>query len=362
MKPFPARKRNTILVFGTILFICLIPFLILSAMGFKIDLHPEDGGTGTNKGFFASLVSFEKTGGIYVRSDLFGTVVYIDDKEFTDRGILSRNIFAQDLVPGTYEVKIQKEGYRDWVRNVIVSPNKVTETYLFTLPTELVFTEVPQYLDSNGMPTTTAPLAKPLNSSSRSTSTNKLITTNPEYTEVLQLFTGFTVSSSTPKVLSSIRSTGKNAAAKITTGTNGATGTTSSTTANASDVANLEINKVELYGEEISRNLYATSTGSTLKFTWDGGYDQTPYYFCKFEICEDTVELVLPETIKKFYLFPGRDDIVIVELASGIYYADMTGMAAERTEVLYKKPKASVFVREGEVFVKDGTKLLLMTY
>ncbi len=279
-----------------------------------------------------------------MRSDLFGTVAYIDDKEFTDRGILSRNIFVQDLVPGTYSVKIQKEGYRDWVRNIIVSPNKVTETYLFTLPTELVFTEIPQYLDSKGMPTTTAPLAKP------STNSSKLITTNPEYTEVLQLFTGFTVSSSTPKVLSSIRSTGKVLI-------NGTTGTTSSTSA-----ANIEINKVAIYGEEISRNLYATSTGSTIKFTWDGGYDQTPYYFCKFEICEDTVELVLPETIKKFYLFPGRDDIVIVELASGIYYADMTGMAAERTEVLYKKAKATVFVRGGEVFVKDGAKLFMMTY
>lgn len=350
MKPFPARKRNTILVFGAILFICLIPFLILSAMGYKVDLQPEDGGTGTDKGFFASLVSFEKTGGIYVRSDLFGTIAYIDGKEFTDRGILSRNIFAQDLVPGTYEVKIQKEGYRDWARNIVVSPNKVTEAYLFTLPKELVFTEIPQYLDSKGIPTTTAPLAKPSSNSS------KLISTNPEYTEVLQLFTGFTVSSSTPKVLSSIRSTGKIAAAKITTGT------TSSTSANATSGANIEIDKVALYGEEISRNLYATSTGSIVKFTWDGGYDQTPYYFCKFEVCEDTVELALPETIKKFYLFPGRDDIVIVELASGIYYADMSGMAAERTEVLYKKAKASVFVRGGEVFVKDGAKLLLMSY
>lgn len=343
MKPFPTRKRNTILVLGAILFVCLIPFLILSAMGFKIDLQPEDGGTGTNKSFLKSFISIEKTGGIYVRSDLFGTVVYIDDKEFTDRGILSRNIFAQDLVPGTYEVKIQKEGYREWVRNIVVSPNKVTEAYLFTLPTELIFTEIPQYLDSSGMPTTTAPLAKKTGNSSRVT--NKLISTNPEYTEVLQLFTGLTLSTSTPKVLSSIRNTGKISA------------TTSSTT-----VESLEIEKKVLYGEEVSRNLYATSTGSKIKFTWDGGYDQTPHYFCKFEVCEDVVELTLPESIKKFYLFPGRNDIVIVELASGIYYVDMSGMAAERLEVLYNKPKSSVYVRGGEVFVKDADKLFIMTY
>ncbi len=349
MKPFPARKRNTILMLGAFLFICVIPFLILSAMGYKVDLKPEQPSEGEAMpiSFFKSLISIEKTGGIYVRSDLFGTVVYIDGKEFTDRGILSRNIFAQDLSPGTYEVKIQKEGYRDWLRNITVSPNKVTEAYLFTLPAELIFTEIPQYLDKAGMPTTTAPLSKV---------SSKIATTNPEYTEVLQLFTGITVSSSTPKVLSSIRSTGKIAAAKITTGT-----TSSTSLANTS---NNEIDKVALYGDEISRNLYATSTNNStkIKFTWDGGYDQTPYYFCKFEVCLDTVELSMPEAVKKFYLFPGRDDIVIVELASGIYYADMSGMAAVRTEVLYKKAKASVFVRGGEVFVKDGTKLFMMTY
>lgn len=339
MKPFPARKRNLILIFGAIVFICLIPFLILSAMGYKLNIGSAiDSGSGEGEGKLSSILSMlsiEKTGGIYIRSDLFGTVAFINEEEFTDRGLLSRNIFAQNLIPGTYTVKVEKEGYRDWSRSLKVSPNKVTEAYLFTLPEEIIFTEIPQYLDQDGMPTTTPPLSK---------NSSKLILQNPEYKSAMQLFMSTTTATTGPKTANI-----KNAA-KISA-------TTSSTT-----LANIEIEKTKLYGEEITRNLYATSTVRKITFTWDGSYDQTPYYFCEFEVCKKQVDLNLPENIEKFYLFPNRDDIAIVEFASGVYYVDISGSATNLLEPLYVKPKASVIVRGGEIFIKDGTKLFLMSY
>lgn len=342
MKPLPAKRRNLFLIGALIVFFVFAPFLVFTSMGYKLDYNSLKGihsNASSTFSIFTSFFSIEKTGGLYVRSDLFGLNVFVNDEEFTDRGIFSRNILVQDLKPGTYDIRIEKDGYRTWAKQIDVSPNKVTETYLFTLPIELIFTEVPQFLDTDGMATTTNPT-----STSKKMTSFTTVTTNPGYKEVVALFAAAT---STMK-------------SKVESATIAQKNKSISSTSPTSSAQTLLAQRLD---KPIWKDLYATITATgTILLSWDGSYDHTPYYFCVFEICHPEVSVVLPMPVKKFYLFPGRNDILIVEIPTGIYYVDISTLGSRIFEPIYEKNGAKFIVVENQIFIKDGARVLLMSY
>lgn len=68
-----------------------------------------------------------KTGAIYIRSTPLNAVIYINNKEYkSEDGIISRGTLIKNLKPGTYEVKITKEGFSSWAKTISVEKGIVS--------------------------------------------------------------------------------------------------------------------------------------------------------------------------------------------------------------------------------------------
>jgi hypothetical protein len=109
-----ATRRLIFIVFVG-LFIVLVPAIILYAWGINFNL---------NKG------NFFDTGGIYLKSVPAKADIYIDG---TLKG--KTNDFVRGLRPKIYDVKIIKDEYYAWQKNLIVEPSLVTKANsIFLIP------------------------------------------------------------------------------------------------------------------------------------------------------------------------------------------------------------------------------------
>jgi len=82
MKPLSKKQRSFSLRMLLVIFIVGVPFLLAYSSGYRINW--ED-------------LTFVKTGGVFIHSDLAGTNVFIDDEFSESGGTLLRNILVQNL-------------------------------------------------------------------------------------------------------------------------------------------------------------------------------------------------------------------------------------------------------------------------
>ena len=111
MTPLSARVRRAYLVLFFVVGGILLPLVIYYADGWR----------------FKSGFGFVKTGGIFVALPYSDAEVFIDGSRVGASSFLSRGLFVDNLPPSAYEVKVTKEGYRDWHRLIVVEPQIVTD-------------------------------------------------------------------------------------------------------------------------------------------------------------------------------------------------------------------------------------------
>lgn len=107
----------------------IIPFVLISAgvifysNGWRLNIM--DGN-----------IKFQKTGAIYIETTPKGAAITINKKSFADKsGIVQSGTLIPDFLPKKYEVKIQKDGYQTYYKNVEVKPSLVTEViYTILIP------------------------------------------------------------------------------------------------------------------------------------------------------------------------------------------------------------------------------------
>ncbi|MCK9393259.1 MAG: PEGA domain-containing protein [Candidatus Paceibacterota bacterium] len=68
-----------------------------------------------------------KTGGVYVKTAESGADVFIDDAYISKTDGFTREILAQKMLAGTHAVKVQKEGYFTWEKNLVVEEQMVAK-------------------------------------------------------------------------------------------------------------------------------------------------------------------------------------------------------------------------------------------
>ncbi|MDD3292897.1 MAG: PEGA domain-containing protein [Candidatus Pacebacteria bacterium] len=116
---------NKFLVKKIAFFILLIAFfiiatgLLIDAQGFRFDFKTKQ---------------FVKVGGINVKSVISDVNVYINNEHKGKTNTFSKEILIQKLIPGEYNIKIEKENYYSWEKTLKVEAQKVTKAenvYLF---------------------------------------------------------------------------------------------------------------------------------------------------------------------------------------------------------------------------------------
>ncbi len=126
-------KRTRRIIFYTFvaIFVVVVPIIILYALGYSFDFEKK---------------IITATGGIYLKSDPSKAEIYINDKLKT-----TTNKLIKRLSPKIYNVKITKENFYPWEKNLIVQPNLVTKANnIILLPINpkisLVATESQEYI------------------------------------------------------------------------------------------------------------------------------------------------------------------------------------------------------------------------
>ncbi len=101
------RTRRIIFFLFLLAFIILAPLITLYAWVYSLDWEEK------------TIVA---NGGIYLKTHPSGTEIYINDKL---RG--KTNKFIRRLVPKLYEIKIIKDNYHSWQKNLLVEPRLVAK-------------------------------------------------------------------------------------------------------------------------------------------------------------------------------------------------------------------------------------------
>lgn len=127
----PRKQMITIFVLFFI-FISVIPIIICYSMGYRI----------------SSDFKIVETGGIYLSSKEADTSLFINDKLKKKAGMVGRNILVQNLKPGHYNIKLEKDNYRPWEKRVKIQQKQVEVCFPLLVPKEFIPQEIKQYIPS----------------------------------------------------------------------------------------------------------------------------------------------------------------------------------------------------------------------
>lgn len=298
MKPLTKKQRSTSLIIFGILFVIIAPIIVLYSLGYTLD----------------NTFTFQKTGGIFIHSDVSNSSVFVDKEFFKSSGIFIKNTLIQDLVPNKkYLIEVQKEGYQSWIKEIYVYPSIVSEGSVLMMPNEFQIREIFAYIDKEGNATST-PLIK-----------TQIKATNPEFISVAQLFA------------SSTKQTVKEASRVATT-------TASSTTKQKSDIE-LFFEKLQIKEYEKLNNLIVNGeevswlAQGDINLYWMDDIVSIPYYYCDGEeerACSSHITLDWTNSISKFEYIPGRNDAWIVLTRDGIYAVEVDGRSERNIQTIYK--------------------------
>jgi hypothetical protein len=106
------RVRTILFSFCAILFFLIAPTITLYSMGYRIDFEKK---------------KFVQTGGFYFKVLPKNVQISIDGKIKRKTDIFFGSILIKNLLPKEYGVKIEKEGYLPWEKNLKIEEKAVTE-------------------------------------------------------------------------------------------------------------------------------------------------------------------------------------------------------------------------------------------
>src|SRR3989344_7621036 len=106
--------RTRLIILGTcaVLFLVFAPYIVLYSLGYRVDF--------TN-------MRLRGTGGIYVYAVPEPSSILIDSKPAEKAKLFSTAVFMQNMMPGSQNVLIKKDGYYDYQKNLLVEEKEVAK-------------------------------------------------------------------------------------------------------------------------------------------------------------------------------------------------------------------------------------------
>lgn len=334
MRPLPNKTRVTSMVLLILLFLIVTPVLIAYSLGYRIlDID--------------SVFTLEKTGGIYVHSNVSDTTVYLDGEFNKTNGNFFRNTLIQNLKPEmNHVVEVRRDGYQTWSKTLPVYPSLVTESRVLMIPKEVPQREVFPFTDIDGEGTTT-PSAK------AKIFKGKPVPTNEEYKNLMTLFEGKDIyaTSTQTKIIKSLNV--------------GVTATTSTTT---KDLPEYFV-KLGIEDPKSLKNLIQNAQeiswldNGNIILNWVGNETEIPYYYClATENCHEKITLDWNDEIKKFDFLPGRNDVFLVLVNTGLYAVEVDDRSDRNIQTVYTKNIDDFLIGpNNKIFVRDGDKFFELT-
>jgi len=302
MPPLSKRVRMTTLWLSVLIFIVGTPLLIGYSQGYRL----------------GDALSLIQTGGIYIHSDMANTTVYIDGEFVEDNGVLLKNTLIQNLRPNrTYEVWVEKDEYRSWVKELPVEPNLVTEARVLMLPKNFEWEIVPASTTVPVVPTAT------------STATSTLVA-NPVFVSLSEHFKTdrgqFVVDVATTTYA-------------YDSGVRVATSTTIAEVQFPEDLmefaSSSELDQATLVRER--DGVVSWLRDGDVYAAWVRREDDAPHIF---RDATTTQELLIDweDTILRYQWYPNRNDAVIVLTERGVYAVELDDRSQRNIQPFIEEP------------------------
>jgi hypothetical protein len=125
------RTRYSLIILGIFVFLILAPMLVLYVSGTKFNLTDRE---------------TKATGILDAKSNPGGAKLFINGKEESTTPAISRF-----LTQGEYEIKLQKDGYYDWVKVLPIESGKVTYTQVGVDEVQLIKKSAPKEIVPSGV-------------------------------------------------------------------------------------------------------------------------------------------------------------------------------------------------------------------
>ncbi len=109
MKPW---QRKLLFFICFVLFLVFAPLIIFYSFGYRFDFEKK---------------KFTKTGAIFIKAFPKEVEVVIDEKIKRKTDSLFGSVLLENILPKKYRVKVEKEGYFPWEKELEVMEEKVTE-------------------------------------------------------------------------------------------------------------------------------------------------------------------------------------------------------------------------------------------
>jgi len=107
------KKTRTILFLSFLtLFLLLAPAIVLYSQGYRFDLE--------NK-------KLSQTGGLFLKVLPKQAEVYLDDKLSKKTDFFFGSVLIENLLPQKYKIRVRKEGFYAWEKNLEIKEKQVAE-------------------------------------------------------------------------------------------------------------------------------------------------------------------------------------------------------------------------------------------
>ncbi len=318
MNPLSTKQRLRSLLILVAVFVLIAPVILLYSLGYRLD----------------DKLTLQKTGGIFIHSDVTNSTVFVDGEFLRDNGIFVRNTWIQDLTPNKYyKVEFHKDGFQSWVKELRVYPSIVTEGRVLMLPNQFQMREILPHLVSAGSATT-----------STAQSGIPAAPANKEFIAIAELFATSTDEIEDEK-----------------------SATSTATTTVAKQKGDLELFFETLLIEDYQalENLIVNGkevswlSDGNINLHWTSDISSIPYYYCGGDerACQRSIVLDWGDDIERFEYMPGRDDIWVALVKGGIYAIEVDGRTQRNIQQIYKGENLDFRLTQNDrIILKDGTR------
>lgn len=101
-----------------IIFMIVAPAIILYSQGYRFDVKK---------------MMFVETGAIYLKVYPEEATIFLDNEKQKETSFFSRDLLIQNLLPQNYLIRIEKEGYHSWEKNIEVQVGLASEAKYITM-------------------------------------------------------------------------------------------------------------------------------------------------------------------------------------------------------------------------------------
>ncbi len=326
MKPLSKKERSFSLMSLLTIFIIGVPFLLAYSSGYRLDF--ED-------------FSFVKTGGVFIHSNLSDANVFLNDEFSESGGTFLKNILVQNLKSNEiYSIRVEKDGYYPWYKDLLVSPNLVTEARVLMIPVKIPFEKIEQFVFVvNKDPKIKASTTKELTS---------------DYEESLDMFTSTTTIPANNVVFKEQEIVIISTSTKTTS----VKATTTKKIIIPDYLEKLKIENVETKKDlkEFNKMVSWLEDGN-IHAVWSGDYESTPFFMCDTRGCRDKVIISLDTDIESYDFYPGRNDVFLVSSKNHIFAVEADDRSKQNMQVIYEGKNPEFLLKSSTIYVKDGQDL-----